>query len=256
MHIGNKTHQEWARLLTDRGSWHALGRMLTVHENPVRALYDQVVPGRRYPLTCRVKTPIGPTEITLFHVADMSTLNLVFSREDYLCPANAKVVVDIGANIGIAATYFLTRNREAYAYLFEPAPNVLPRLRANMEKFAGRYELSEIAIADRSGPVHLALEETGRNGMITEQATAIVAQAEHINTALGRIVARHGAIDCLKLDVESYEERLLGVLEPALWKRIRLLNVEATERFPCIPPQFQGDVRGSAFRLWNRDFAG
>jgi FkbM family methyltransferase len=255
LRIGAKTPQQWARAVRNRSNYGALLRAFQVQEEPLRVLFGLCVPSRRYPVIFRVRTPTGPIGIKLFRYSDVGTLNLVFSRQDYVCPADAKVVVDVGSNIGISAAFFLTRNRSAFAYLFEPSPNNLPRLRENMQQFQGRYELRDVAIADRAGDVVFAMEESGLRGRIQGPGgNEVVVRAEHVNAALSPIVSRHGSIDCLKLDIEGYEERVLNALDPELWPLIRVLNVEALHRFACIPDYFRADVWGSAFRYWNTRF--
>ncbi len=70
----------------------------------------------------RVRTPIGEQTFTLYRAAYLLAANEIFARLDYPCSKDDTVIVDIGANIGLAALYFLTRSRDSFVYAFEPVP--------------------------------------------------------------------------------------------------------------------------------------
>ncbi len=67
----------------------------------------------------------------------------------------ARVVVDIGSNIGISALYFLTRNPACRCWLYEPVPRNVERLRANLRRLRGPLRAHGGAVADaaRAGRV-------------------------------------------------------------------------------------------------------
>jgi hypothetical protein len=101
-----------------------------------------------YPYACEVRTPEGLVAPTLFSGEDMWTVNEIFCRQDYGDDRSAKAVVDVGANIGISALFFLTRNAHSRIWLYEPVPRNIERLRGNLSGYEDRYTLRESAVAD------------------------------------------------------------------------------------------------------------
>ncbi len=84
----------------------------------------------RYPHAVEVRTPTGPVTVQLDSSHDLSTLNEIFARRDCAAGTNLQVAVDVGANIGIASLYFLSRNHSSRVYCVEadPAERCLARL--------------------------------------------------------------------------------------------------------------------------------
>ena len=74
----------------------------------------------------------------------MWTVNEVFCRQDYGADASIRAVVDVGSNIGISALYFLTRSPDCRAWLYEPVPRNVERLRGNLAGYEDRYALREV----------------------------------------------------------------------------------------------------------------
>src|SRR6266516_129528 len=102
--------------------------------------------GGTYPYRCRLRTPLGRAEPTLYSHHDVWTVVEIFCREDYRASPSTEVVVDIGSNIGISALYFLTRNQACRCHLYEPDPRNCARLKENLAPFADRWQLQEVAV--------------------------------------------------------------------------------------------------------------
>ena len=75
-----------------------------------------------YPYRCRIRTPLGVVATALYSRDDMLTVNEVFCRQDYRAGTDLRVAVDLGANIGISALYFLTRKRRFAGLLLGTGP--------------------------------------------------------------------------------------------------------------------------------------
>jgi FkbM family methyltransferase len=189
--------------------------------------------------------------MTLFSRDDVLTLNEVFYREDYRAPNDIRAAVDFGANIGLSAVYFLTRNEFCRAYLFEPDPRNVERLRRNLAPFEGRYRLYEHAVADAEGEFDFGIEETGRYGGIGVQtAETIRVRGRDVNAVLDEVLEEADAVDVLKVDVEGLEARIVGAIRPDLLDRITTIYAEAGDGEPV--PQsgaFIRHRRGQCVRL-------
>jgi len=229
------------RLLADRSlgfvarnavrpdNYRSLFRARKVYEHPGDALKRYFVGSGAYPAEIGVHTPMGIVRPRVWTKHDVFTVNEVFSRLDYETGPEARVVVDIGSNVGISAMYFLTRGPDVRCILFEPVPANTQRLRENLAAFEGRWELHEAAVADRAGTLPFATEPTGRYGGLDrtgQTAGMIQVSVEHVNDALGRVLEQHERIDVLKLDTEGSEAATVRVISPEILERIGRIYCE------------------------------
>jgi FkbM family methyltransferase len=177
----------------------------------------------------------------------------VFCRRDYATGPEARVVVDVGSNIGISALYFLTRNRHLRVHCYEPVPANARRLRANLTAFADRFELTEAAVADRSGRVSFGVEASGRYGGIgVATGDAIEVPCLDVNDVLAGVLSREGRIDVLKLDTEGAELRTARAIRPEHLDRIDTIYLELERPAEVHPERFQARFANQTLRLTRR----
>jgi FkbM family methyltransferase len=210
--------------------------------------------GGDYPYRCRVRTPVGTVGMTLFSRDDVLTLNEVFYREDYRVPNDIRTAVDFGANIGVSAVYFLTRNESCRAYLFEPDPRNVERLRRNLAGFEDRYRLYEHAVTDADGEFDFGIEETGRYGGIGVQAAETIrVRGRDVNAILDEVLGEANAVDVLKVDVEGLEPRIVSAIRPDVLERITTIYLEAGDGEPALQSNaFARRRRGQCVRFDRR----
>ena len=245
-----------AREAVRPSNWVALARMPRRYRHPLDGARRYFTPGGTYPHRCEIRTPLGVVAPTLHSQHDMITVNEVFCREDYRVGAEAEVIVDVGSNIGISALYFLTRSEGARAWLYEPVPRNVERLRENLMGFEGRWRLDEAAVADREGEETFSIEPTGRyGGLGSAHAESIDARVRHIDDVLREVLETEGRIDVLKLDTEGVEARTLAAASPELLARVGLIFAEDIAGEISPPPGFDASRRASVLRLAQRDAA-
>ena len=227
MNIANRPITTIIRSTLEFRHYRALANSFTTYQNPFTGLYRYVLNKGTYPAEFTIRTPLGPISPTLFTSHDILTVNEIFCRKDYSCPRQAKVIVDFGSNIGLSALYFLTRNDEAFCYLYEPLPDNIRKLQHNLAPFKTRYHLEPKAIYTEEREVTFSLEPTGRYGGIDKGfASTIKVQALAADTTLQKIIERHGKIDVLKIDIESYEKDIITSLPQEVLEKIDLILVE------------------------------
>jgi FkbM family methyltransferase len=206
-----------------------------------------------YPSRCPVRTPAGVIAPIVYSHHDVFTVNEIFCRLDYLLPAGARTVVDVGSNIGISALYFLTRAPDVRCHLFEPDPRNVERLRANLEAYQDRFLLTEAAVADCAGRVCFGRERTGRYGGVgLLSAEQIEVDCLDINDVLRGVIELDGRIDMLKIDTEGLENRTVQAIEPDLLARVGVVCFETTEPINPAPRQFELRYATDTARLTNR----
>jgi FkbM family methyltransferase len=218
------------------GHWRALAGMPRVYRRADLAeVFNRFLRGRgEYPWVCAIRTPIGIVRPELYTRDDLLTVNEIFARRDYEAPATLGVAVDVGANIGLAALYFLTRNTTSRVYSIEPNPRNLARIPRTLEGLAERYEVLEFAAAEADGEATFYIEETGRYGSFGKgwRSESITVRTRSFTEMLDEILAREERIDLLKIDTEGSEEELVSSIPERQLDRIDRIYYETNQPEP------------------------
>jgi FkbM family methyltransferase len=224
-----------ARLLAApfrRRHYRAVAGIFRTFEEPGEAFRRYVLDKGPYPWTPTLRTPLGPQEVTLYSSHDVRTVTEVFCRRDY-GDGGGEVVVDLGANIGISALFFLTRRPDARVYCHEPDPRNAARLRSNLERFVNRYRLAEVAVSVSSGRAAFVQEQTGRYSGLAEISTRtgreIEVECREMAKVLGDVLAIEDRIDLLKIDTEGNESELFAAIPADQLGLIREVYYETNE---------------------------
>jgi hypothetical protein len=91
----------------------AVYRCFRTCDKPVRVLYYYLTQNDlTNPLIVRWKTPVGDVYLKAWNAVDILTQFITFCREQYRCGSEICTAVDFGANVGISAAYFLSRNND------------------------------------------------------------------------------------------------------------------------------------------------
>lgn len=215
------------RALFEKRHYAAAANAFATVTAPVDFLKRYISNGGRYPADITLKTPTGPLTVTTYCADDIQTINEIFLRGDYDMPKAGSVVVDFGSNIGISMAYFLTRRPDAFVYGHEPLPQNIARLKANLARFAGRFDLREMAVGTENGPVRFGWEPTGRYGGVgRETGNWIETPCRDSNEILAEILEKHGHIDTLKIDIETLEAVVTKRIPPEISAKIDNIVVE------------------------------
>ena len=227
MQIAGRGFGKIAKSVLHRRNYIAARNMLRVYEHPVEIFRRYLTGSGTYPAIIRVRTPLGWVSLQLYTAHDVLTVNEIFCRSDYYADTNDRVVVDFGSNIGISAAYFLSRNPDAFTYLFEPLPRNVARLQNNLRPFEDRYALQEVAVGAVAGEVEFGFEETGRYGGVNaELGNSLTVTCVNSQQILRDVVEKHGHIDILKIDIEGLEAAVIGNIPVDLARNINKLYVE------------------------------
>jgi FkbM family methyltransferase len=210
-----------------------------------------------YPYSCEIRTPVGTVRPLLDTHDDLITVNEIFARQDYRTPESLGVAVDVGANIGLASLYFLTRNPSSRVYCLEPDPKNVARIDRTLDdaRFTGRYELQAVAAADADGEATFYTEPTGRYGGLRpgwRKETPITVATRSFDTILGEILEREPRIDVLKIDTEGTEEELVASISVDHLNRIDRIYYETVRSAPWHVDQFEHQYDCRINRLTRR----
>jgi FkbM family methyltransferase len=151
-------------------------------------------------------------------------------REAQLDPEEVQVVLDIGANIGIAALYFAASFPNATVHAFEPVPSNLEVLRANA-RAVPRIVAHAFALGADDGELTLYGSDDEANfggfsshgvGVSSHRTQKVpVRHAARAMTGLGIKRA-----DLIKIDTEGAEWDILTAMDPKLLSGVRLIMGE------------------------------
>ena len=255
MRLGGRSLQTIARAVLQPRHYRAALNMMQGYHQPWEVLYRYLSGAGVYPWDVRVRTPLGWFNPTLFSHHDLLTLNEIFCRLDYRLDPVPQVVVDLGANIGLSGLYFLTRAPTVRCHLYEPVPQNLERLEANLGRVRERATLNPYAVGDAEGEVEFGIEPSGRYGGIgVATGHSIVVRCRSINSVLEDILAREARIDLLKIDTEGAEERTVRAIDTAYLERIGAIYLEARPPLPLLPGRFRQEQYGEVVRLYNSEW--
>lgn len=208
--------------------WAALERMLVTYERPAPALLRYALNCGRYPWVPSLRTPLGLVRPCLESYHDLLTVNEVFCRRDYGDAADLGVVVDIGANVGLAALYFLTRSTRVRVWCYEPDPSNLLRLRRTLAGFEDRVHVEQAAVCPDPAPVEVPFAPRGRYGRVldSEETGTIRVPARGISDVISAVLESEGRVDLLKIDTEGSEPALVAAISPAQRRYVDALVYE------------------------------
>ncbi len=120
---------------------------------------------------------------------------------------SVKTIIDLGANIGLAAVWFYLKYPDAIIHCYEPAERPLVLLKKNLPPSARIFPL---AIASNAGTITMNVSERS----VESSATFSFPHMQHISvqaTTLDEAVARMGGnVDVVKMDIEGAEFDVLA----------------------------------------------
>ncbi|HWH24280.1 MAG TPA: FkbM family methyltransferase, partial [Candidatus Limnocylindria bacterium] len=196
-----------SRVFRERNNWVALGRLLTTVVAPIAFLL--AIWRRRAPESVRLRTPTGTVTLAMRNFESIRTTFSIFLRRDYETTSDRSFAfVDVGANVGVAAVYFLSRHRDNTVICYEPDWANLPYLEQNLAPFGERARIVPRAVGATAGELTLYRSEDGKYSSLlpfgratlpapvdVEAFADVLAEAERQASAVAREVV-------VKIDVE------------------------------------------------------
>jgi FkbM family methyltransferase len=189
------------------------------------------------------------------HTTDISVLNeiLVSGGYDALLrhpPTEPRLIVDLGANIGLVDRWLLKQFPYAEIIAVEPEPSNAATLRANVDGLPVKVIEACIGAKARTVTLHTSSGEHGYTmvgdapgGSLTFEVPVVTLQT---------VLPAGQKIDLLKVDIEGAEEELFA--DCAGWiDRVELLLVECHAHYKITSLQADLARSGVEFRLLEAD---
>lgn len=142
--------------------------------------------------------------------SDIDVFYQIFVVGEYeaLRGIDASTVLDLGANVGISACWFLSAFPRAKVLCVEPDPDNCRQLQRNMLPYGTRVIVMHAAVSDRKGKCGISADsrgsgnEFGRQIVVSEEGVIPVVTPTDCIGLLGE------KVDLIKIDIEGAEERL------------------------------------------------
>jgi FkbM family methyltransferase len=156
----------------------------------------------------------------------------VFIEREYdpVQVSSPRLILDLGANIGVSAAYFLSRFPTATVIAVEPDANNFEQCKRNLQPYGDRAVLLQGAVW--SHKCYLKIHSYPAGGgkewavTVTESPLPEAATIEAFDVpAVCALVDFPGPIDLLKVDIEGSEKAVFA--EPGAWLwRVRNICIE------------------------------
>ena len=194
----------------------------------------------RFPLWCRPRT------------SDLSMFAEILCHRAFRCldgVADARLIVDCGANVGYSSAYFLSRYADATVIAIEPDAANFELLERNVAPYGGRCRLLRTAVWSHPTGMVLAAERLGAGNECARTVRPIIAgeRPEFVAIDIGSLLDASGfdRISILKVDIEG-AERIVFASNYAHWlPRVDSLIIELHDE-EC-SRVFQSAIAGEDF---------
>lgn len=168
--------------------------------------------------------------LTLESFHDLVTVWIIFFRHEYAVPADARTIVDAGANIGAFSVYAASRASGAQIVALEPFPTTRARLEEHLVRngLGNRVSCRPWALARSDGLRSMddAIAPSQSRGLLDPSVSGSGVPVETVT--LATLFDREGLdrVDLLKMDIEGGEHEVLHTTPPAVLRRVTCLALE------------------------------
>lgn len=198
-----------------------------------------------------IKPLNSPNKIHLRgNTSDIGVFYQVFYSKDYEIPLafEPKIIVDCGANVGLATVYFKNRYPNAKIIAVEPEPSNFEMLQRNTQQVNDVHCLN-MGIWNKSANL---IVEGHENGLWSCTVREVKEETKDSIKAISidGLMAMYGidSIDLLKIDIEGSEKELFEINFEQWLPKVRVIIVELHDRMK------PGAARSVFSALSNYDF--
>lgn len=169
--------------------------------------------------------------------SDLATYAQVFIDQEYdfvvdKCP---RIIVDAGANIGLASIYFANKYPESKIIAIEPEASNYEMLKINVAAYSNIFPINA-ALWDKNGEVNLVDPGQGKWGFMTKgddsHEVSLSKMCHKVKSmTVDKLMEDHelDKIDILKIDIEGAEREVFG--NSSSWiEKVDALMIELHER--------------------------
>jgi FkbM family methyltransferase len=167
--------------------------------------------------------------------SDLEVFDQIFIDQEYSCLRDLEepsLVLDLGANVGFSAAYFLSLFPKARIVAVEPDERNLTICKANLSPYGDRVLLLHGAAWSRPTTLRLVRGAfadgrewaTQVEELIEEEGTSVGVQAWDVGSLIDMAGGR--TVDLLKVDIERAELAVFGEAASSWLHRVRNICIE------------------------------
>jgi FkbM family methyltransferase len=165
--------------------------------------------------------------------SDVLVYDQIFVEEEYgaFLGIKPKLIIDAGANIGLASIYFSMKYPESKIIAIEPDRDNFNLMKKNIEPYPNIIPVLG-ALWDKNEMINLVDPGLGNWGFMVDRATSKQSNSSRIKgMTIDKIISDYNIeeIDILKIDIEGSEKEVFS--DTTLWiDKVNVLIVELHER--------------------------
>ncbi len=213
---------------------------------------------QEHPLPMQVTIPGFPSLWIRPKTTDIMMAIDVLGHHEYHFPINKtpQLIVDAGANIGVASIFFRSQFSSATILAIEPDPSNFEILKQNVADDSLCIPIQS-AVWNRDASLVLDHSQDAECAVMTvEQSSKTLMKQEVSTITIPEIIETHGVIDILKLDIEGAEYYLFDPQAQEWLTHVNVIMIELHDRyvsgcsrrfFQAIQAFPQESVRGENF---------
>lgn len=231
--------------------WRGLWEAIFTYRYPFREILSYSLKGRSNNLEIELTNGL---KIILREPDDLVTVHEVFCRNDYPVTGSEKIILDLGANIGVSALFFASKCPGATILSYEPDPRNFPFFEQNTECFNARITLIKSAVVptECNYVEFTQLTSSRLGGVGVNGGNKITVAAQNINDIIQDTITELGKVDILKIDIESLEDKVLSAIETKYLMNIDRIYVELPYGSFFDLADFSNDIQGQVHRFKNK----
>ncbi len=147
-------------------------------------------------------------------------------KGEYYLPRglNPEIILDIGANTGVASIFFANQYPSAKIFAFEPVPDNFTLLRKNIEGY-GSIRAFPFALGKEDGKFQMQYSSTGHNlggfsfyHLGVDENKKVEVEQKNIRSYLPEIGIKK--VGLIKIDTEGAEYEILTTLDPKMLQEV------------------------------------
>jgi len=164
------------------------------------------------------------------NTSDVILFSDIMVHEQYRAPALAdpKIIVDGGANVGLASAYFLAKYPGAKIIAIEPDSTNVALCRRNLEPFAQRAVVLQAALWGAAEALEMSEENTGTWAARVDRRAERRGGHTIRGVTVPTLMAEQAidVIDLLKIDIEGAETEVFSSADMTWLERVKCIQIE------------------------------
>jgi FkbM family methyltransferase len=192
-----------------------------------------------YPFSIKTRNGLA---LNIKDFYDVTTTWVIFCKQEYKVSSKHRVIVDLGANIGVFALFAARQSQKSKIICFEPFPETFQRLEDNVKnnRLNDRVVCHQLAVSGRrehrvmapggfgSTTSHLLESSIDKSKKLDADAVECITFGDMLKK-VGEVCSTQ-TIDLLKMDIEGAEYEFLENISPDL---LSVVNEVQMEYHPC-----------------------